>query len=143
MVMEDSAMIERISRGQDLMSHGDREGACTLYNTLWEEATRDENQYQLCVIAHFMAHAHTDAVMQRDWHLRSLRAADLVGDERVRGYYPSLYANLGEVHLRLGDLAQAWEYTNKAREVAYLLPDDGYGRLIRSLIERLVEAIGK
>jgi len=81
----------------------------------------------MSTIAHFMAHAHTDAAMQRDWHLRSLQAADAVGDERVHGFYPSLYANLGEVNLRLGNLAQVREYTNKAREVAYMLSDDGYG----------------
>ncbi len=104
--MEESVMIEKIGRAQDLAANGDRDGARTLYADMWAEATRAENQYQACVVAHFMAHAHIMTPGAADWHLRALHAADAVGDERVLGFYPSLYANLGEVNLRLGNLAR-------------------------------------
>ena len=70
-----------------------------------------------------------------------LHAADTVGDERVRPFYPSLYANIGEVYLRLGNLAQARKYIAKARETEHILQDDGYGRMIRSLIVRVAQAV--
>lgn len=139
--MEESVMMEKIGRAQDLAANDDRDGARTLYSDMWAEATHAEDQYQACVVAHFMAHAHVDPEAQRDWHLRALHAADAVGDERVRGFYPSLYANLGEVNLRLGNLAQAREYISRANEVQQVLPDDGYGRLIRSLIVRVTQAV--
>ena len=136
-------MIEKIGRAQDLATNGDRDGACSLYADMWAKAIRAEDQYQACVIAHFMAHAHVEPEAQRDWHLRALHAADAVGDERVSGFYTSLYANLGEVTLRLGNLALAREYISRAEEIHHVLPDDGYGRLIRSLIVRVTQAIGR
>ena len=139
--MEESVLIEKISCAQDLAANGDRDGACILYADMWAEAIRAEDQYQACVVAHFMAHAHVEPEAQLDWHLRALHAADAVGIERVRGFYPSLYANLGEVNLRLGNLAQAREYIKRAEKIQQVLPDDGYGRLIRSLIVRVTQAI--
>src|SRR5438309_2991335 len=129
-------MIDKIGRAQNLAANGDREGARALYDALWVEATRAGDQYQACVVAHFMAHAHVEPEAQLDWHLRALQAADAVRDERVRAFYPSLYANLGDVYLRLGNLTLAQEHINKAREIEHVLPDDGYGRMVRSLIVR-------
>jgi hypothetical protein len=139
--MEDSAMIDTIGRAQDLAANGDREGARALYDTLWVEATRAGDHYQACVVAHFLAHAHIEPEAQLDWHLRALQAADAVGDERVRAFYPSLHANLGDVYLRLDNLSQAQEHIDKAREAERVLPDDGYGRMIRSLIVRLTQTV--
>ncbi len=137
--MEDSAMIDTIGRAQDLVANGDREGACALYNALWAEATRLEDLYQACIVAHFMAHAHIEPEAQLAWHLRALQTADALGDERVRAFYPSLHANLADVYLRLGNLPRAQEHIDKARETECVLPEDGYGRMIRSLIVRLTQ----
>lgn len=139
--MEDNMLTDKICHAQELVSYGDREGACTLYIDLWDEAVRTENQYQACIVAHFMAHTHVEPEEQFDWHLRALHAADSVGDERVSTFYPSLYANLGEVSLRLGDLAQARMYIVRASETEHVLQDDGYRRLLRSLIVRVTQAI--
>jgi len=62
-----------------------------------------------------------------------------VGNERVCAFYPSLHANLGDVYLRLGNLTQAQKHIDKAHETEHVLPDDGYGRMLRSLIIRLTE----
>ena len=137
--MEDSVMIDTIGQAQDLVASGDHEGARALYDALWVEAIRAEDQYQACVVAHFLAHTHIEPDAQLDWHLRALQAADNMGDERVRAFYPSLHANLGDVYLRLGNLTQAQEHIDKALEFERVLPDDGYGRMIRSLIVRLTQ----
>ena len=134
-------MIDKIGQAQDLAANGDREGARALYDALWAEATRAGDQYQACVVAHFLAHAHIEPEAQLDWHLRALQAANAVGDERVRAFYPSLHANLGDVYLRLGNLTRAQEHIDKARETEHILPDDGYGRLVRSLIIRLTQTV--
>lgn len=139
--MEDDVMTDKVCHAQELVSYGDREGACTLYIDLWDEAVRTENQYQACIVAHFMAHAHVEPEEQFDWHLRALHAAEAVDDERVNTFYPSLYANLGEVSLRLGNLAQARIYITRASETEHVLQDDGYGRMLRSLIMRVTQAV--
>ena len=136
-------MLEKINNAQSHVINGDREGAQRLYIEMWEEAVRIEDQYQACVVAHFMAHACTELGEQLLWHQRALKAAEAVGDERVQGFYPSLYANLGEVCLRLGDREQARVYATRVQEVAPLLQDDGYGRMIASLIECVLHATDK
>ncbi|GHO61947.1 hypothetical protein KSC_008390 [Ktedonobacter sp. SOSP1-52] len=133
-------MLEKINHAQGQVLNGDREGAQRLYLEMWDEALRTEDQYQACVVAHFMAHACTEPGEQLLWHQRALKAAEAVGDESVQGFFPSLYANLGEVCLRLGDREQARVYATRAQEVAHLLQDDGYGRMIVSLIERVLQA---
>ena len=130
-------MIDKIGQAQDLAANGDRESARALYDALWAEATRAGDQYQACVVAHFLAHTHVEPEAQLDRHLRALQTANAVGDERVRAFYPSLHANLGDVYLCLGNLTQ--EHIDKARETEHILPDDGYGRLVRSLIIRLTQ----
>ncbi len=87
---ENDALIDGIGRAQALVVSGDRNGARALYEGLWTEATRAEDGYQACVVAHFMAHAQVEPDAQLDWHLRSLQAAEAVDDERVRAFYPSL-----------------------------------------------------
>src|SRR5947209_17515315 len=93
-VIEDSTMIDKIGQAQSLAAKGDQEGARALYGALWTEAMQTENQYQACVVAHFLAHTYVEAEAQLTWHLRALHAADAVGDERVSAFYPSLHANL-------------------------------------------------
>jgi len=140
-VVENDALIDGIGRAQGLAFSGDQDGARALYQGLWTEATRAEDNYQACVAAHFMAHAQVEPEAQLDWHLRALRAAEAVDDGRVRAFYPSLYANVADVYLRLSNLTRAREHIDKARATAHVLPDDHYGRMIRSLIERVSQTI--
>jgi hypothetical protein len=135
--MDDTSFFEAINHAQGL----GREAARLFYEELWESATRGDNQYHCCIVAHFMAHAQVEAEAQLTWHLRALHAADAVHDERVASFYPSLYGNLADTYLRLGDLAQAQDYIDKARATASVLQDDGYGRMIQRLISRVTQAV--
>ncbi len=121
--------------------HGDCAGAQALYEELWAEAATSADQYQSCVVAHFMAHAQSEPAVQLHWHLRALAAADAVDDDRVVAFYPSLYANLAEVSLRLGNPAQARHYIDKAIATEHMLANDGYGYMLRSLIARVAQAV--
>jgi hypothetical protein len=114
--------------------------ARAIYSELWNEATRSGDQYQACIVAHFMAHTHDESQAQLIWHLRALQAADVAaaqGDYRVRDFYPSLHANLGDVYMRLGRCDRARAHIDAAREADSLLPDDAYGGTVRYLIDRL------
>jgi hypothetical protein len=91
----------------------------------------------------FMAHAQIEPQAQLTWHMRALHAADAVKDDRVSAFYPSLYANVAEVSLRLGMLSQARQYLNQAHAAKQILPDDSYGSMIRSLIARITEAMAQ
>lgn len=135
--MDDAEFVAAINHAQSV----GREAARPLYDALWATANRDGDQYRRCVVAHFMAHAQVEPEALLVWHLRALHAADAVGDERVTTFYPSLYANIADVYLRLGNLAQAQHAIDKARAVAPILEDNGYGRMIGGLIARVTQAV--
>lgn len=134
--MDDTSFVAAINHAQGIGS----EAARPLYEELWERATRAGDQYHCSVVAHFMAHAQVEPQAQLTWHLRALHAADAVGDERVITFYPSLYGNVADAYLRLGDPAQAQHYIERASAAASVLQDDGYGRMIQRLIARVTQA---
>lgn len=138
--MEDEQLTDIVMSGQRLLANGDPDGARARYADSWAAATTAQHYYQACVIAHFMAHAHLEPEVQLMWHLRALDAANAAGDERVGAFYPSLYANIAEVNLRLGDIPQARAYIERARAHAHLLAADAYGESLRTLIERVSQA---
>jgi hypothetical protein len=142
--MDDAEMMDGLARAEALLLTSGRESARAHYAELWERVLHGGDQYQACVIAHFLARAQEEPEMQRDWHLRALRAAEsaqAAGDKRVEAFYPSLCGNLADVSLRLGDPAAAHDYLERARAAEHLLPDDGYGRMIRGLIARLTREV--
>jgi hypothetical protein len=139
--MNNDTIIDIIGQAQTLVAKGDQDKAQELYNSSWNEAVISKDHYQQCIIAHFMAHAQTSPEVQLMWHLRSLESAEIINDERVQSFYPSLYANIAEVFLRLGNIPQAKLYVEKAQSVEPVLPDDTYGYMIRSLITRITQAL--
>jgi hypothetical protein len=142
-VADEDRLLTRIGQASTLANTGRREEARSLLDTLWAEVTSAGDEFHACVVAHFMAHAQDTAGPQLDWHLRSLRAAERVDDDRVRAFYPSLHANLADTYLRLGNRAAARPHIDRAREVEHVLQEDAYGQTVKGLIARLAEAAGR
>jgi hypothetical protein len=99
-----------------------------LFHQAWEAATDD---YEACIAAHFMARHQPGPEDVLHWHRVALDRADAVGDERVRGFYPSLYLNMGYGHETLGQLTEAKQFYTLAAERVGDLPDDAYGETVR------------
>jgi hypothetical protein len=56
---------------------------------------------------------------------------------QVAAFYPSLHLNLARDYFKLGDEATCREHLAIAQERVDVLPDDGYGRLVRSGLKRM------
>lgn len=93
------------------------ETARTLYIQAWA-AVRDD--YEACIAAHYVARHQEDPQDRLRWNQEALVRADAVGDERVCGFYPSLYLNLGHAHETLGNLAEARRYYELAAELGFV-----------------------
>jgi len=65
------------------------------------------------------------------WNQEALDRADAVGDDRVRGFYPSLYLNMGKAYEDVGARDDARRYYTRAAESIGDLADDGYGAMVR------------
>lgn len=59
----------------------------------------------------------------------------------VAGFVPSLHLNLAEDHRTLGDLAQAREHIDLARDLSAVLPEDPYDTMVHQAIARVSAAL--
>ena len=65
------------------------------------------------------------------WNREALQRAEAVSDERVEGFYPSLYLNMGYSYEMLGSREEAIRYYQLAAASVANLPDGAYGDLVR------------
>lgn len=92
-----------------------------------------------------MADVQDDPADELVWDLRALEAADLVTEVRarqdVRGFYPSLHLNLGDVYPRLGDLELARAHVQLGQAALGALDDDGYAQMVKGGLDRLANRL--
>ncbi|WP_030665480.1 hypothetical protein [Streptomyces rimosus] len=111
-------------RGMGAEARGEGEEARRLFMQAWEDAADD---YEACVAAHYVARHQTTPQDTLRWNQECLDRADRVGDERVRGFYASLYANMGRAHRELGETATAHAYFVRAAERVRDVSEGDYG----------------
>jgi len=96
----DDPVVRLCAEGMQAEAAGRSDEAHALFRQAWDAATDD---YGACVAAHYLArHQKTPEDVLR-WNQECLERADRLGDERVRGFYPSLHLNLARAHDELGD----------------------------------------
>lgn len=110
--------------GMEAEANGAPDQARELFERAWERAADD---YEACIAAHYVARHQTSPHESLRWNEECLRRADRVGDERVSGFYPSLYLNLGKAHQEIGEPAVAHAYFVRAAERVEDAPGDQYG----------------
>ncbi|GIH22734.1 hypothetical protein Aph01nite_10440 [Acrocarpospora phusangensis] len=106
-------VIQLCAQGMQAEVEGRGSDAADLFRQAWDKAGDD---YEACIAAHYLArHQSTPEDILR-WNQECLDRADRVGDERVRGFYPSLHLNLARAHQDLGASGKAREHYLSAAE---------------------------
>jgi len=72
-----------------------------------------------------VARVQTDPQENLRWNQEALSRAVAAGEERVRGFLPSLYVNLGRSHERLGHQAEAKRFYQLAADLGLAHQDGG------------------
>lgn len=85
--------------------------ARALYWQAWEQSRGD---FEACIAAHYVARCQESLQARLEWNLEALRLADASSCENIRGFYLSLYVNLGRAYELLGSLDEAALYYQKA-----------------------------
>jgi len=118
-----------------------KEEALALFERAWQTSSDD---YEACIAAHYIARHQDTAEAELEWNEEALRCAESVTDERVRGFYPSLYLNFAHSLEKVGRKTEAREYYERAAAGLEQLPDGPYARLVRMGVTagraRVVEA---
>ncbi|MGW2630276.1 hypothetical protein ACWC2K_13210 [Streptomyces chattanoogensis] len=110
--------------GMHAEAEGRPDAAYELFQQAWDAAGDD---YEACIAAHYLARHQTSPEETLRWNQECLDRADRVADDRVRGFYPSLYLNLGEAYRKLGQPTVAYGYFVRAAERVDGLPEGQYG----------------
>jgi tetratricopeptide (TPR) repeat protein len=99
-------VVNLCAQGMRAEAEGRNADARDLFERAWQTAADD---YEACVAAHYLARHQPTPQQTLHWNQECLNRADLVGDERVSGFYASLHINMAKAY---GDLAEP----GKARE---------------------------
>ena len=127
------------AEGMRAESEGKAAEAKELFERAWEAAGDD---YEACIAAHYLARHQETLELTLQWNEESLRRAELVGDERVDGFLPSLLLNLGHAHEELGEAEKARAFYLRAEEHLTSLPEGPYGDTVRDGVARALERLG-
>ena len=130
MIFDPESPVNRCcAEGQTHEGRGDLPAAQAGYRQAWNIAQTD---LEKLTAAHYVARTMGDISEKLDWDLLALHIALRNPDGSLDALLPSLYLNTGKGHEDLQAFEPAGEHYQLALKYAPLLPDDGYGRMIRS-----------
>ncbi len=135
---------ERVLEAVGAALGGDREGGGRLLRAAWAD-TEPQDHPQRCVLAHYLADLEPELADEVAWDERALEEFAEVGEQDLAavgipsaaGMAPSLHLNLADGYRRQGRVQDARHHLAAGDRVAGSLPDDGYGAMLRSGLERL------
>lgn len=145
----DSTM-ELIGNAVELGRSGEIASARTSLLNIWQQIGASGDPFYRCTLAHYLADLYDHPAEALIWDTRALDAAASITDDRaqrqhrslqVAGFYPSLFLNIADNLRRLGAFDSALEHIAQAEERCDALPDDGYGKTIRTAISEVHRSI--
>jgi len=133
-------VLQLCGKGMQAEAEGRAADAEELFRQAWKVATDD---YDACVAAHYVARHQKTPDDTLRWNQECLDRADRVGDDRVRGFYPSLHVNLGRAHQELGHRENALDHYRRGRDCIKDVPPGPYADGLRFAIAVGLRATGE
>jgi len=122
-------VVKLCAKGMDLEGQGRKKEALELFQQAWNEA---RNDFEKFTSAHYIARHQETTLEKLKWDETALRLALKIDDDNVKGAFPSLYLNIAKCFEDLNDFTNARENYQSALCHIALLPDNGYGNLIKA-----------
>lgn len=120
----ESHVVRLCVEGMQAETEGRNTRAHELFQQAWDLAADD---YEACIAAHYLARHQNSPEETLRWNQECLDRADRVGDERVAGFYASLYVNMAHACRLLGRPAAAHVYFVRAAGRVAEAPAGQYG----------------
>jgi len=131
-------VVQLCAKGMELEGCGEKESALNLFQEAWEAATNDFEKF---TSAHYIARHQPTTEDKLKWDQAALTLALGINDQSVKAALPSLYLNVAKCYEDLNDLDKARENYNNAVSFTNLLPEDGYGNMIRAGIRNGLDRV--
>jgi len=125
---------------QGMLSEGEgKPGAASkLFLQAWNEAANDREKF---TAAHYVARHQKSVADKLKWDEAALNLALKIGDDDIKGAYPSLYLNIAKCYEDLKDFDKAHENYILALNFTTALLNDGYGNMINGCINNGIERV--
>ena len=131
-------VVKLCARGMEMETKGLPGEASKLFLQAWDEATNDFEKF---TAAHYVARHQKTVTDKLKWDEIALQFGLKINDEAVRGSYPSLYLNIAKCYEDLNDFDKAKKNYQLALSFTNLLPDNGYGNMIKGGITKGMERV--
>ncbi|MGW6872715.1 hypothetical protein ACWGHA_10310 [Streptomyces xanthophaeus] len=127
----DNPVVRLCSQGMQAEAEDRAADARDLFARAWEAASDD---YEACVAAHYLARHQPTPEQTLHWNRVCLDRADLVGDDRVTGFYASLHLNTAKAYGDLDDPDRAREHFVLAASHVGGVPPGPYADWLRTAV---------
>lgn len=131
-------VVKLCATGMDLEGQGKKKEALSLFQQAWDEATNDFEKF---TAAHYVARHQESVADKLKWDETALASALKMKDDNVKSALPSLYLNIAKCHENLNDFHNARLNYNLALSFSNLLPDNGYGNMIKGGIMKGIDRV--
>ncbi|HEY1053841.1 MAG TPA: rRNA adenine methyltransferase [Emticicia sp.] len=131
-------IVQMCGQGMMLEGKGKKEEAFRLFQQAWDEAANDFEKF---TAAHYVARHQASIADKLKWDETALQHALNINDDSVKATYPSLYLNIGKCYEDLNDFENARKNYQLALSFTDLLPDEGYGKMIKGGILNGIERV--
>lgn len=132
MIDGDSVVAQLCAAG--IAIDGDAVAAGALFRQAWD-ARRDD--FDASIAAHFLARHQPSLDESLHWNRVAAEHAEAVTDERAKPLLASLYLNLADNYVALGDSANASIVSEQGIAALQFLPADGYREFVSRGLQRL------
>jgi tetratricopeptide (TPR) repeat protein len=131
-------VIKLCAEGMNSEARGETNNAKQLFQ---QACNISSNDFEKFTAAHYLARHQKNTADKLKWDETALRIALKIKDESIRTHYPSLYLNIAKCYEDLTDIDNAKKNYQSALSFANFLPEDGYGKMIRSGINNGIERV--
>jgi len=131
-------IVKLCAEGMTCEGEGEKNEALRLFQQAWDESTTDQEKF---IAAHYVARHQASIAEKLVWDETALQLALKINDNNVRKAYSSLYLNIGKCYEELNDFDNARKNYQLGLSFTHLLPDDGYGKMIKGGIINGIERV--
>jgi rifampin ADP-ribosylating transferase len=124
--------------GMQLEGEGKPDEAAELFQQAWNIAGNDVERLSA---AHYIARHQKTVADKLKWDEVALNLALKINTDEIKVTFPSLYLNIAKCHEDLRNINEAHKHYLLALKFADLLPDDGYGKMIKTGINNGVARV--
>src|ERR1700722_13252472 len=125
-------IVKLCAQGMMYEGEGKPAEAHEMFLQAWNEST---NELEKFTSAHYVARHQKTVADKLHWDETALNFALRINDESMKANYPSLYLNIAKCYEDLDDHNNSGKNYQLAFSFSNLLPEDGYGKMIKKGIE--------